>query len=77
MHESEERHEAEVGFAIKSDLVGMPFRLPLSGDKHTTTFSAYAPVMTNSDEVEDNSMMNDLKVAFDDRRVDRISVQTN
>ena len=63
---SEERREAGVGFAIKSDLVrkltGLPngindrlmtLRLPLSGNKHATIVSAYAPTMTNPDEVKD------------------------
>ena len=63
---SEERREAGVGFAIKSDLVGkltglpngindrlMTLRLPLSGNKHATIVSAYAPTMTNTDEVKD------------------------
>ena len=57
---SEERREAGVGFAIKSDLVGklsrlpngitdrlMTLRLPLSGNKHATIASVYAPTMTN------------------------------
>ena len=63
---TEERRAAEVGFAIKSDLVGkltglpngindrlMTLRLPLSGNKHATIVSAYAPTMTNPDEVKD------------------------
>ena len=63
---SKERREAGVGFAIKSDLVrkltGLPngindclmtLRLPLSGNKHATIVSAYAPKMTNPDEVKD------------------------
>ena len=63
---SEERREAGVGFAIKTELVGklsglpkgindrlMTLRLPLSGNKHTTIVSAYAPTMTNPDEVKD------------------------
>ena len=53
-------------FAIKTELVGklsglpkgindrlMTLRLPLSGDKHATIVSAYAPTMTNPDEVKD------------------------
>ena len=64
---SEERREAGVGFAIKTELVGklsglakgindrlMTLRLPLSGNKHATIVSAYAPTMTNPDEVKDN-----------------------
>ena len=31
----------------------MTLRLPLSGNKHTTIFCAYAPTMTNTDEVID------------------------
>ena len=63
---SEERREAGVGFAMKSDLVGklsgvprgindrlMTLRLPLSGKKHVTIISAYAPTMTIPDEVKD------------------------
>ena len=63
---SEERREAGVGFAIKSDLVGklsglpkgindrlMTLSLPLSSNKNATIVSAYAPAMTNPDEVKD------------------------
>ena len=62
----EERREAGVGFAIKSHLVsklsGLPkginvrlttLRLPLSGKRHATIVNAYAPTMTNPDEVKD------------------------
>ena len=62
----EERREAGVGFAINSHLVsklsGLPkgindrlmtLRLPLSGKRHATIVSAYAPTMTNPDEIED------------------------
>ena len=62
----EERREAVVGFAIKSHLVsklsGLPkgindrlmtLRLPLSGKKHATIVSTYAPTLTNPDEVKD------------------------
>ena len=65
-YKSEERREAGVGFAIKTELVGklsgllkgindrlMTLRLPLSGNKHATIVSAYAPTMTNPDEVKD------------------------
>ena len=61
---SEERREAGVGFAIKTNLVGklsglpkgindrlMTLRLPLSGNKHATIKSVHAPTMTNPDEV--------------------------
>ena len=63
---SEERREAGVGFAIKTELVGklsglpkgindrlMTLRLPLSGNEHATIVSAYAPPMTNPDGVKD------------------------
>ena len=62
----EERREAGVGFAIKSHLIsklsGLPkgindrlmmLRLPLSGKRHAILVSAYAPTMTNPDEVKD------------------------
>ena len=62
----EERREAGVGFAIKSHLIsklsGLPkgindhlmrLRLPSSGKRHATIVSAYAPSMTNPDEVKD------------------------
>ena len=65
-HKKEERREAGVGFAIKSHLVsklsGLPkgindrlmtLRLPLSDKSHATIVSAYAPTMTNPDEVKD------------------------
>ena len=63
---NEERREAGVVFAIKYDLVGkltglsngindrlMKLRLPLSGNKHVTIVRAYAPTITNPDEVKD------------------------
>ena len=66
MQKKEERREAGVGFAIKSHLVSnlsgvpkgindrlMTLRLPLSGKRHATIVSAYAPTMTNPDEVKD------------------------
>ena len=62
----EERREAGVGFAIKSHLVSklsrlpkgindrlMTLKLPLSGKRHATIVSAYAPTMTNPDKVKD------------------------
>ena len=62
----EEQREAGVGFAIMSYLVsklsGLPkgindrlmmLRFPLSGKRHATIVSAYAPTMTNPDEVKD------------------------
>ena len=62
----EERREAGVGFAIKSNLISkltslpkgmndrlMTLRLPLRGKHHATIISAYAPTMTNPDEVKD------------------------
>ena len=68
----EMRPEAGVGLAIKSHLVsklsGLPkgindhlmmLRLSLSGKRHATIVSAYAPTMTNPDEVKDK-FYNDL-----------------
>ena len=68
-HKKEEWREAGVGFArsrIKSHLVSkltgflkgindrlMMLRLPLTGKRHATNVSAYAPTMTNPDEVKD------------------------
>ena len=62
----EERREAGVGFDIRSHLVSklselpkgindrlMTLRLPLSGKRHATIVSAYAPTMTNPNEVKD------------------------
>ena len=62
----DEWREAGVGFVIKSHLVsklsGRPknindrlltLRLPLSGKRHSTIFRAYAPTMTNPEEVKD------------------------
>ena len=59
-------HCFSITFAIKSDLVGkltglpngindrlMTLRLPLSGNKHATIVSAYAPTMTNPDKAKD------------------------
>ena len=81
---SEERREAGVGFAIKSYLVGkltglrncindrlMTLRLPLSGNKHATIVSVYAPTMTNPDEVKDK-FYDDL-----DNIISAIPVQTS
>ena len=62
----EEWREAGLGFAIKSHIIskipGLPkgindrlmtLRLSLSGKRHATIVSAYAPTMTNPDEVKD------------------------
>ena len=63
--QNEERREAGVGFAIKTELdklSGLPkgindrlmiLRLPLAGNKHATILSVYAPTTTNPDEVKD------------------------
>ena len=61
-----ERREAGVGFTIMSHHVSklsglskgindrlMTLRIPLSGERHATIVSAYAPTMTNLDEVKD------------------------
>ena len=66
-HKKEERREAGVGFTIKSHLVsklsGLPkgindrlmtLRLPLSGKRHATIVSAYAP--TNKMRSKTSSM---------------------
>ena len=58
-----ERREAEVGFAIKRDIVAkltemphpvsdriMTMRIPLTKDRNATIVSAYAPTMTNPEE---------------------------
>src|ERR1051325_10935624 len=60
----EDRREAGVGFAMKlsilSSLESLPrgvndrlmvMRLPLQGKMYATIISAYAPIMTNEDEV--------------------------
>ena len=63
-HKKEERREAGVGFAINHTSSAssqdsgindhlMSLRLPLSDKRHATTVSAYAPTMTNPEEVKD------------------------
>ena len=63
---SEERREAGVGFAIKTQHVKklssipegindrlMKLHLPLARNKAATLISAYAPTMSNADEIKD------------------------
>ena len=63
---SNERHKTGVGFAVKNELIGklsslpqgvnnclMTLKLPLSGGKQATIISAYAPTMTNPDDIND------------------------
>ena len=65
-HSSKERRKAGVGFAIKSHLTRrlakhpegvndrlMTLQLPLSNKRSVTLVSAYAPTMTNPDDVKD------------------------
>ena len=72
----DERREAGVGFAIKSNLVNklailpqgindrlMTVRMPLPKKRFVTLISAYAPTMTNSDEVKER-FYEDLKAAI-------------
>ena len=64
-----ERYEAGMGFAIKTNLISklvclpkgvndrlMTMQLPLTGKRHTTIISAYAPTMMNPDEGKKNFM---------------------
>ena len=63
---SDERREAGVGFAIQTNLAGMlttlpkgmndrimSLRLPLKGKRYATFISAYAPTMTNPEDIKD------------------------
>ncbi|KAJ1141066.1 hypothetical protein NDU88_007402 [Pleurodeles waltl] len=63
---SDERCEAGVGFAIRSNLISklvslpkgfndwlMSLRLPLKGKRHTNFISTHAPIMTNPKEIKD------------------------
>ena len=55
----------------------MTLRLPLSGNKHATIVSAYAPTMTNPDEVKDK-FYNDLDdVLFATPRTDKLILLGN
>ena len=62
----EDRREAGVGFAVRNELVtklsGLPrgindrlktLKLSLSGSKHATIINAYAPTMTNPDDIKE------------------------
>ena len=50
----------------------MALRLPLSGNKHATITSAYAPTITNPDEVKDK-LYNDLdSIIFATPRTDKL-----
>ena len=62
----EERREAGVGFAIRNNIINnlsslpkghndrlMSLRLPLIKGRHITIISAYAPTMTNPDDIKD------------------------
>ena len=68
-----ERREAEVGFAIKKDIVPkltemprpvsdriMTMRLPLCKDNFATIIRVYAPTMTNPDEKKKEAFYNQL-----------------
>ena len=63
---AEDRREAGVGFAVRNELVTklsslpqgindrlMTMKVPLSGGKQATIISAYAPTMTNPDDIKE------------------------
>eukprot|EP00914_Ancora_sagittata_P010289 GHVO01019881.1.p1 GENE.GHVO01019881.1~~GHVO01019881.1.p1 ORF type:complete len:196 (+),score=11.23 GHVO01019881.1:905-1492(+) len=63
----EERRQSGVGFAIRTDLAKkltslpqgvndrlMTLRLQIQDEKHATIISAYAPTMTNPDDIKEN-----------------------
>ena len=82
---SEKRREAEVGFAIISNLGEklyglskgindrlMALRLALSGNKHATIISAYAPTMTNPYELKEMFYDELDSIIFSTPRTDKL-----
>ena len=52
----------------------MTLRLPLSGNKHATIISAYAPTMTNPDEVKDKFYDDLDNIIFAATRTDKLII---